>query len=102
MTRLRMSAALVVLVLLGTSWADAAAQMFLDEERAALAETLPTSAAEMAATRQRAEQGDALQQVTLGFMYRSGQGVPQDHVTAETWFRKAAEQGHAWRNTSSA
>ena len=47
MTRHRLSVALVVVVLRGTSWADAAAQSF------------PPTAAEDAAIRQRAEQGDA-------------------------------------------
>jgi TPR repeat protein len=93
MTRIRLSVPLVVAVLLGTLWADAAAQTPLDA-RAAFADALPTSAAEVAAVRQRAEQGDADAQDTLGFMYRFGQGVPQDDVTAEAWFHKAAEQGH--------
>ena len=77
MTRRRMSVALVVLVLLGTSWADAAAQ---------------TTPAEVAATRQRAEQGDALAQGQLGSMYDTGQGVPQDYTEAVRWHRLAAEQ----------
>ena len=80
MTRIRLSVALVVLVLLGTSWADAAAQ---------------TTPAEVAATRQRAEQGDALAQGQLGSMYDTGQGVPQDYTEAVRWYRLAAEQGHA-------
>jgi TPR repeat protein len=28
-------------------------------------------------------------------MYATGQGVPQDHVEAVKWYRKAAEQGYA-------
>ena len=75
MTRRRMSVALVVLVLLGTSWADAAAQ---------------TTAAEVAATRQRAEQGDALAQASLGLMYFLGEGVPQDYVEAHKWVNLSA------------
>jgi hypothetical protein len=80
MTRRRLSVALVVVVLLGTPWADAAAQ---------------TTAAEVAATRQRAEQGDALAQYDLGVMYTTGQGVPQDDTEAVRWYRLAAEQGYA-------
>jgi len=80
MLRLRLSVALVVLVLLGTSWADAAAQ---------------TTAAEVAATRQQAEQGDAIAQYNLGVMYSTGQGVPEDDVEAVAWWRKAADQGQA-------
>ena len=41
-----------------------------------------------------AEQGDASSQVSLGRMYRDGDGVPQDHAKAAHWYRKAAEQGH--------
>jgi len=80
MTRRRLSVALVVLVLLGASWADAAAQ---------------TTAEEVAATRQRAEQGDAIGQFLLGYYYEEGDGVLQDYVEALKWFRLAADQGQA-------
>jgi TPR repeat protein len=33
--------------------------------------------------------------VNMGAMYTEGQGVPQDYAQGATWFRKAAEQGHA-------
>src|SRR5271155_306922 len=42
-----------------------------------------------------AEQGDAKAQYELGGMYDAGHGVPQDHVEAVRWFRKAADQGFA-------
>jgi uncharacterized protein len=42
-----------------------------------------------------AEQGDAEAQINLGFMYRDGDGVPQDDKEAVRWFRLAAEQGLA-------
>lgn len=42
-----------------------------------------------------AEQGVAFAQYNLGFMYRKGQGVPQDYAEAVKWFRHAAEQGIA-------
>ncbi len=77
MTRRRMSVALVVLVLLGTPWADAGAQ---------------TTAAEVVATRQRAEEGDAFAQSRLGGSYRTGQGVPQDDVQAHMWYNLAASR----------
>jgi hypothetical protein len=41
-----------------------------------------------------AKQGDAPAQFTLGLMYDSGDGVPQDHSEAAKWYRLAAEQGH--------
>ncbi len=40
-----------------------------------------------------AEQGDAMAQFILGFMYSKGQGVLQDYAEAMKWTRKAAEQG---------
>ena len=42
-----------------------------------------------------AEQGDAAAQASLGFMYRNGEGVPQDYGEALRWYRLAADQGHA-------
>ncbi len=42
-----------------------------------------------------AEQGDAVAQHNLGFMYEKGLGVPQDYAKALQWYRKAAEQGFA-------
>ena len=42
-----------------------------------------------------AEQGDTDAQHSLGVMYDTGQGVPQDYKEAATWYRKAAEQGYA-------
>jgi len=41
-----------------------------------------------------ATRGDADSQFKLGLMHENGLGVPQDHVRAATWYRKAAEQGH--------
>jgi TPR repeat protein len=39
--------------------------------------------------------GDADAQATLGLMYYSGKGVPQENAAALKWFRLAAEQGNA-------
>ena len=44
---------------------------------------------------ERAEAGDAEAQNSLGWMYDTGVGVPQDYVEAMKWYRKDAEQGHA-------
>ena len=43
----------------------------------------------------RAEKGDADAQVTLGAMYETAQGVPQDFAEAVRWYRKSADQGNA-------
>jgi uncharacterized protein len=42
-----------------------------------------------------AEQGHADAQNNLGYMYREGEGVPQNYVEAVKWYRPAAEQGDA-------
>ena len=45
--------------------------------------------------REAAQQGYAIVQTHLGFMYYTGKGVAQDYQEAAKWFRKAAEQGDA-------
>jgi len=45
--------------------------------------------------RPRATQGVAFAQLSVGIMYYSGQGVPQDYGEAAKWYRLAAEQGNA-------
>src|SRR5450830_1903134 len=40
-----------------------------------------------------AEQGNAIAQSALGYMYEMGKGVPQNYVEAAKWLRLAAEQG---------
>ena len=42
-----------------------------------------------------AEQGNASAQFNLGWMYYTGQGVPQDYKEAVKWYCLAAEQGYA-------
>jgi TPR repeat protein len=42
-----------------------------------------------------AEQGNAVAQADLGFMYYNGWGIPQNYSEALRWFRKAAAQGDA-------
>ena len=42
-----------------------------------------------------AETGYAPDQYTLGLMYHSGKGVPEDNAEAVRWYRRAAEQRHA-------
>lgn len=43
----------------------------------------------------RAEQGQAIAQTYLGYMYANGRGVPQDFVVAAKWLRRAADQNNA-------
>ena len=43
----------------------------------------------------RAERGDAEAQTYVGEMFEKGLGVPADHATAATWYRRAAEQNYS-------
>jgi tetratricopeptide (TPR) repeat protein len=45
--------------------------------------------------RKDAEQGDAVAQALLGYMYETGEGVPKDDKESFKWYHKAAEQGLA-------
>ena len=42
-----------------------------------------------------ADQGLASAQLSLGLMYDTGQGVPQNHVLAHMWYNLAGAQGVA-------
>jgi len=44
-------------------------------------------------TKAAAEQGDAVAQNNLGYMYDNGEGVPENDAEAVKWYRKAADQG---------
>ena len=43
--------------------------------------------------RKAAEQGNAVGQARLGWMYENGSGVGKNEVEAVKWYRKAAAQG---------
>ena len=45
--------------------------------------------------RQKAEQGDAIAQFTLGSCYANGRGVLRNYPEAVKWYRLSAEQGYA-------
>jgi TPR repeat protein len=48
---------------------------------------------DVTALKAMAEAGDPIAQTLLGSMYNSGEGVVQDNAIANSWFRKAADQG---------
>ena len=50
---------------------------------------------EITALKTQAEQGDAVAQNKLGYIYQHGQGVTQDYSQSVDWFQKAASQGNA-------
>ena len=54
-----------------------------------------TVASELDSLKAAAEQGDATAQFFLGYMYDTGEGVPEDDAEAVRWYRMAAEQGIA-------
>ena len=57
---------------------------------------LPAMAApDFEETKELAEQGDAVGQYNLGFMYDNGEGVPENDAEAVKWYRLAADQGNA-------
>src|SRR6516165_10540642 len=43
-----------------------------------------------------AEQGNAVAQYNLGFMYANGHGVSQAYAEAAKWYLLSAEQGYTW------
>ena len=45
--------------------------------------------------RKAADQGDAVGQNNIGWLYQNGFGVKQDYPEAMTWYRKSANQGYA-------
>jgi len=47
-----------------------------------------------------AEMGYSGAQFQLGFLYRRGDGVPQDYVEAAKWLQLAANQGHVWAQSN--
>jgi uncharacterized protein len=59
------------------------------------ADPTPNDAESVQQIRIKADQGDAKAQFSLGMMYYSGEGVPQDYKQAVKWYRKAADQGAA-------
>ena len=73
-----------VLLLFSPLFADYKAALHKKDYAGALKELRPL-----------AQKGDAKAQSTLGLMYATGRGVPQNSVEAEKWIRKAAEQGFA-------
>ena len=57
---------------------------------------LPAMAApDFEETKELAEQGDAVGQYNLGFMYDNGEGAPENDAEAVKWYRLAAGQGDA-------
>jgi TPR repeat protein len=68
-------------------------------EEAYLAQRRGDYATAMEKLRALAERGDADAQLSLGLMFVKGQGGPPDLDIAQTWFKRAAENPTASRET---
>jgi len=83
MKRMRFSHLWVALALMAWGW-SAFAQSY----------NLP-SAQSISVLKKQAESGEANAQISLGWLYEYGNGVPQDQSKAVYWYRKAADRGYA-------
>jgi uncharacterized protein len=59
-------------------------------------------ATELALLRPLADQGNAVAQTGLGWMYEYGHGVPQDYAEALVLIARPVYRGMPWRSFSSA
>ena len=84
---------LLVLTLFGTAMAGPLEDAKAADERG-------DYATELRILRPLADQGNALAQSVLGWMYAQGRGVTQDNAQALAWYRKAADQGNAFAQTA--
>src|SRR5260221_10125051 len=94
MRRWMLMAALIVPI--GTAapaWAGDAEDCSWPEPAQALLKSDPARL--VLACRRQAERRDAYAQYNVGFLYETGQGVPQSHVEAMMWWHRAAGQGDA-------
>ena len=62
----------------------------------ALCLALLAQAQDFETLKREAQQGNADAQYILGMIYAQGRGVAQDYAEAETWWRKAAQQGDGY------
>ena len=83
--------AIVVALFLGVGLAGPVAAGPLEDATAAYGNGDYATALRL--IRPLAEQGNDAAQYSLGVMYRTGQGVLQDHVQAHKWFNLAGARG---------
>ena len=88
MKRLLLSLFTILLLTVGTAWADTLDDGYAAYKRGDYAEALRWF-------RLSAAQRNASAQFGLGNMYFNGQGVTQDYAEAVKWVRLAAAQGNA-------
>jgi TPR repeat protein len=68
---------------------------YKSQSREAAMKAIAQAASIIVALQQAAEQGDALAQNSLGWMFDTGRGVPKDYEEAFKWYSMAANQGDA-------
>lgn len=61
--------------------------------------SISAMAIDFSQTQRLANQGDAVAQYDLGFLYHKGKEVSQDYTKAVEWYKKAASQGNAKAQT---
>lgn len=90
MKRLLFSVFTVLLLSVGTAWANT-----VDDAFAAFKRGDYVKSVDLLWYRLAAAQGNAGAQTNLGHMYYKGQGVVQNNAEAIKWYRLAAAKGHA-------
>lgn len=92
--------ALLLVSALSVASTMACAQLTEDQVTALQRKAETGDAQTLAALRLAAEQGDALAQHSLGYMYANGRSVPQNDAEAMKWYRNAAEREFAPAQTN--
>ena len=72
------------------------AALVLPSRYASASSPIDISAEDLQTLHTQAIQGNAEAQVSIGRLYVSGHGVPQDYGKAREWYEQAAPQGDAW------
>lgn len=75
------------------AWPPAVVDAWLEHERSRHHLSRNEGESRIDHLRRLAESGDASSQVTLGWMFRRGDGVEQNDEKSVSWYRRAAEQG---------
>lgn len=94
--------AIFAAVILSVSWAAPATTEPYSDKWQAASEAMKRNdyATALKLFRSLAEQGYPDAQFQLGFLYRTGWGVPKEYSEAFRWFERAADQGHVYARSN--
>jgi hypothetical protein len=94
--------AIFAAVILSVSWAAPATTEPYSDKWQAASEAMKRNdyATALKLFRSLAEQGYPDAQFQLGFLYRTGWGVPKENSEAFRWFERAADQGHVYARSN--